>query len=116
MFLTREKCFDDLPLYYRWGRVGYKGQSNFSRYGGNLDEAKSEFSKKFHDKTRNHWAERDQFEKVAGKYDLVKMDYSNSNTDRTTDEVDTKAKPRSSKVKDEPAESKLPSSVQDLIR
>lgn len=114
MFLTREKCCDDLLTYYRWGRVGYKGQTNFSRYGGNLDEAKSEFSKKFHDKTRNHWAQRDQFEKVAGKYDLVKMDYSN--TDGTTDEVDNTAKPKSSTVKDEPAESKLPSSVQDLIR
>ena len=44
----------------------------------------------------------------------MKMDYSN--TDRTTDEVDNTAKPKSSTVKDEPAESKLPSSVQDLIR
>ena len=100
---------------YRWGRVGYRGQTNLGKFGNNLDGAKSEFYKKFLNKTGNNWEERDQFEKVGGKYDLVKMDYSNSNTDTkpSTDEVDTKPKP--STVKDEPAESKLPNSVQDLI-
>ena len=95
--------------------MGYRGQTNFTKYGGNLDKAKSDFSKKFLNKTENHWDERDQFEKVAGKYDLVKMDYSN--TDRNTDEVDTKlkSKAQASSVKDEPVESKLPSSVQELI-
>ena len=102
-------------ISYRWGRVGYRGQTNLGRFGNNLDGAKSEFSKKFLIKTQNHWDERDQFEKVAGKYDLVKMDYSNPETQDSTDEVDTKHKPRSSTVKDESVESKLPSSVQELI-
>lgn len=31
---------------------------------------------RFYDKTRNDWSERASFEKVAGKYDLVKIDYS----------------------------------------
>ena len=99
-------------MFCRWGRVGYRGQTNFSKCG--LEEAKSKFSKKFQEKTQNRWEERDQFAKVAGKYDLVRMDYSNSNTANTTDEVDTKPK-SSTAVKDEPVESKLPSSVQDLI-
>ena len=105
-------------VWMRWGRVGYKGQTHASKFGAwNLEGAKSEFAKKFYDKTRNHWNLREEFVKVNGKYDLVKMDYSNTDTNTTTgiDEVDTKPEPKSSTVKDEPAESKLPSSVQDLI-
>ena len=98
----------------RWGRVGYKGQTSISKFGaGNLDGAKAEFARKFHEKTKNRWEERDQFVKKNGKYDLVKMDYSNTDT---TDEVDdVVTKPEASSVKDEPAGSKLPSSVQELI-
>ena len=31
---------------------------------------------RFSDKTRNDWANRKKFVKVAGKYDLLEMDYS----------------------------------------
>lgn len=31
---------------------------------------------RFYDKTRNNWNEREDFEKVRGKYDLVAIDYS----------------------------------------
>ena len=31
---------------------------------------------RFFDKTRNNWGEREDFEKVKGKYDLVAIDYS----------------------------------------
>ena len=31
---------------------------------------------RFFDKTKNEWADRSKFKKVAGKYDLVKMDYN----------------------------------------
>lgn len=30
---------------------------------------------RFKDKTRNDWANRDSFEKIKGKYDLVHIDY-----------------------------------------
>ena len=30
---------------------------------------------RFFDKTKNHWEEREDFEKVPGKYDLLIMDY-----------------------------------------
>ncbi|XP_021354296.1 poly [ADP-ribose] polymerase 2-like isoform X2 [Mizuhopecten yessoensis] len=62
-------------VWQRWGRVGYNGQNNLVPCGADLDKAKKIFAKKFTDKTRNNWAERDNFEKVPGKYDLLKMDY-----------------------------------------
>ena len=30
---------------------------------------------RFSDKTKNNWEDRNSFEKVQGKYDLLKMDY-----------------------------------------
>ncbi|XP_069114193.1 poly [ADP-ribose] polymerase 2-like isoform X2 [Argopecten irradians] len=62
-------------VWQRWGRVGYNGQNNLVPCGGDLDKAKQIFTKKFTDKTRNDWALRADFVKVAGKYDLLKMDY-----------------------------------------
>lgn len=34
------------------------------------------FCLRFLDKTKNEWEHRESFEKVAGKYDMVFMDYS----------------------------------------
>ena len=36
------------------------------------------FHFRFSDKTRNEWEDKDCFEKVQGKYDLLKMDYEAS--------------------------------------
>ena len=36
---------------------------------------------RFHDKTKNHWHNRANFKKVAGKYDLLKMDYAEDEPD-----------------------------------
>ncbi|XP_028328682.1 poly [ADP-ribose] polymerase 2-like [Gouania willdenowi] len=63
-------------VWARWGRVGKVGQNSLTACGGDLLQAKNVFKKKFLDKTKNEWDERDQFEKVAGKYDMVFMDYS----------------------------------------
>ena len=103
-------------VWMRWGRVGYTGQTKLQPHGSNKASAMTEFKKKFSDKTKNDWEDRDQFEKVAGKYDLVKIDYNNSSPpDEPTDNgvaVDGVRK----EIKDEPkAESKLPANVQDLI-
>jgi len=105
-------------VWMRWGRVGYSGQNSFTVCGSDLEKAKSVFVKKFNDKTRNSWNDRENFEKVAGKYDLVKIDYGTNSRD-ASDEVDAKL----AKVKGEPevkeevgvAESKLPLSVQQLV-
>ncbi|XP_053739044.1 poly [ADP-ribose] polymerase 2 isoform X2 [Synchiropus splendidus] len=63
-------------VWMRWGRVGKVGQNSLTLCGGDLMKAKDLFKKKFLDKTKNEWDDRAQFEKVAGKYDMVQMDYS----------------------------------------
>ena len=65
-------------VWFRWGRVGYKGQNSLQSFGPDLDRAKAVFTKKFSDKTLNEWADRKNFEKHHGKYDLVAIDYGNS--------------------------------------
>jgi poly [ADP-ribose] polymerase 2/3/4 len=40
-----------------------------------LASAKSEFEKKFKDKTKNHWSQRESFVKHNGKYHLLAKDY-----------------------------------------
>ena len=37
------------------------------------DGAVKDFEKKFKDKTRNMWSERDKFEPMPGKYTLIEM-------------------------------------------
>lgn len=96
-------------VWFRWGRVGKTGQNTLVPCGPDLEEAKNVFCKKFYDKTRNDWHDRNKFEKVAGKYDLLKMDYS---TDQGVDEVDAGKKTKKDvKV----PESKLDKRVQALV-
>merc|ERR1719259_1286001 len=80
--------------WQRWGRVGKIAGTNLVPCAGNKAQAQSVFTKKFLDKTKNKWEERRNFQKVAGKYDLLEMDYAPS--------VDTK--PDTSKVKKEEEE------------
>uniref|UniRef100_A0A674MV82 Poly [ADP-ribose] polymerase n=1 Tax=Takifugu rubripes TaxID=31033 RepID=A0A674MV82_TAKRU len=63
-------------VWFRWGRVGKVGQNNLIECGADLNQAKDIFKKKFFDKTKNEWEHRENFMKVAGKYDIVLMDYS----------------------------------------
>lgn len=41
--------------------------------GPDLEQAKQLFCDKFYDKTKNDWGDRHVFEKVPGKYDLIKV-------------------------------------------
>ncbi|XP_054991926.1 protein mono-ADP-ribosyltransferase PARP3 [Sorex araneus] len=56
----------------RWGRVGEVGQSKLSHFDL-LEDAKKDFEKKFRDKTKNSWAERDHFVAHPGKYTLIEV-------------------------------------------
>lgn len=56
----------------RWGRVGEVGQSKLSSFVS-LEDAKKDFEKKFRDKTKNSWAERDHFVAHPGKYTLIEV-------------------------------------------
>eukprot|EP00794_Sanderia_malayensis_P008789 gene8789-9728_t len=66
-------------VWTRWGRVGESGRNDLK---GPLEfgAAEKEFEKKFKDKTRNNWKDRENFEAMKGKYTLLEID--------TSDEVD----------------------------
>jgi poly [ADP-ribose] polymerase len=53
-------------VFCHWGRVGANGQSS-TDYPCNLDAAMALFGKKYKDKTKNNWTDRDNFVKVPGK-------------------------------------------------
>lgn len=66
----------DYHVWTRWGRVGATaGSANFP-CGGNLAAAKSTFMKKFKEKTKNNWDDRENFVSHSGKYTLLPRDYS----------------------------------------
>lgn len=56
----------------RWGRVGELGQSKINHFSC-LEDAKKDFEKKFREKTKNNWAERDHFVAHPGKYTLIEV-------------------------------------------
>ncbi|XP_074838450.1 poly [ADP-ribose] polymerase 2 isoform X3 [Carettochelys insculpta] len=72
--LLEDEELRSFSVWMRWGRVGRPGQHSLVSCAGDLTRAKETFTQKFFDKTRNHWAERDHFQKVPGKYDLVHVD------------------------------------------
>ncbi|XP_051874790.1 protein mono-ADP-ribosyltransferase PARP3 [Pristis pectinata] len=57
----------------RWGRVGEIGQSNLNSLA-DLNKAVKEFEKKFKDKTKNNWANRDSFIAHPGKYTMIELE------------------------------------------
>ncbi|XP_075425060.1 poly [ADP-ribose] polymerase 2 isoform X2 [Ascaphus truei] len=97
-------------VWMRWGRVGKVGQNSLVSCGGDLQKAKDLFQKKFFDKTKNAWSEHGDFEKVPGKYDMLKLDYNST----TQEEEETEAE---KKTPDLPKpESQLDTRVQELIQ
>lgn len=50
----------------RWGRVGVPGQNALRAYS-NAAAAIADFEKKFTAKTKNYWADRENFVKYPGK-------------------------------------------------
>ncbi|KAI7807659.1 protein mono-ADP-ribosyltransferase PARP3 [Triplophysa rosa] len=57
----------------RWGRVGESGQNNLAG-PTNADAAIKNFEKKFKDKTKNNWSDRENFVSHSGKYTLIEVD------------------------------------------
>uniref|UniRef100_A0A1A8LJI7 Poly [ADP-ribose] polymerase n=1 Tax=Nothobranchius pienaari TaxID=704102 RepID=A0A1A8LJI7_9TELE len=85
-------------VWMRWGRVGKVGQNSLVACGGDLLKAKDLFKKKFADKTKNEWEHRGTFEKVAGKYDMVFMDYSMDGKEESQIVVDSAPKRKPSQL------------------
>ncbi|PQQ01185.1 hypothetical protein Pyn_28717 [Prunus yedoensis var. nudiflora] len=63
-------------VYYRWGRVGVKGQNKIQGPCTSRDSAISEFKQKFYDKTKNDWSNRKMFESFPHHYMWIEMDYN----------------------------------------
>ncbi|XP_006012127.1 poly [ADP-ribose] polymerase 2 isoform X2 [Latimeria chalumnae] len=97
-------------VWMRWGRVGKTGQNSLVACERDLQKAKDVFKKKFLDKTKNEWDQRQVFEKVAGKYDLLQLEYG-SDTKKEEEETETEQEA----VKRAKLESKLDPRVQALI-
>uniref|UniRef100_A0A8C7ES47 Poly [ADP-ribose] polymerase n=1 Tax=Neovison vison TaxID=452646 RepID=A0A8C7ES47_NEOVI len=95
-------------VWMRWGRVGKMGQHSLVACSGDLNKAKEIFQKKFLDKTKNNWEDREKFKKVPGKYDMLEMDY----TTNTQSEEESKGDSLKSPLK---PESQLDLRVQELI-
>eukprot|EP00069_Balaena_mysticetus_P021733 bmy_13719T0 len=74
--LLEDDAQRNFSVWMRWGRVGKMGQHSLVACSGDLNKAKEIFQKKFLDKTKNNWEDREKFEKVPGKYDMLQMDYT----------------------------------------
>jgi len=59
----------------RWGRVGEDGASKLAPCGSK-DAAVKDHEKKFREKTKNAWADRENFKPAAGKYTIVETEDS----------------------------------------
>ncbi|KAM9325463.1 protein mono-ADP-ribosyltransferase PARP3-like [Gastrophryne carolinensis] len=72
----------------RWGRVGEVGQSKLSKCN-NLETAVNDFEKKFKDKTKNNWSERENFKVHPGKYTMIEVQHDDGEeTGEATVKVD----------------------------
>ncbi|XP_053577093.1 protein mono-ADP-ribosyltransferase PARP3 [Bombina bombina] len=58
----------------RWGRVGEIGMSKLSPFA-KLEDAKKDFEKKFKDKTKNSWSEKNNFIAHPGKYTMIEVEH-----------------------------------------
>ncbi|XP_034340058.1 protein mono-ADP-ribosyltransferase PARP3 isoform X1 [Arvicanthis niloticus] len=56
----------------RWGRVGEVGQSKMNHFNC-LEDAKKDFKKKFWEKTKNKWEDRNHFVPHPNKYTLIEV-------------------------------------------
>ncbi|TVK90534.1 Metabotropic glutamate receptor 2 [Bagarius yarrelli] len=70
----------------RWGRVGEPGQNNLAG-PSSVDAAIKNFEKKFKDKTKNNWSDRENFVSHEGKYTLIEVE---GDQDAEVDAVDSK--------------------------
>ncbi|XP_062613650.1 protein mono-ADP-ribosyltransferase PARP3-like [Saccostrea cucullata] len=76
----------------RWGRVGESGANAMKGPFSTADGAIKDFTKKFQDKTRNKWENRDSFTPMKGKYTMIEMSLEDEDEADAPAEVKTKPK------------------------
>ena len=57
---------------------GDPGQTASKGPFGTLENAEKEFKKKFKDKTKNSWDDRDNFKPASGKYTMIEIESGDS--------------------------------------
>jgi predicted DNA-binding WGR domain protein len=99
-------------LWRVWGRVGGAGGggSTFQQFGS-VDEAKKEFAMLFKKQTGNEWLHRATFEKKAGKFAQLGIQYD----DATAAPKSENEKKMAATIRAGDANSKLDARVQEVI-
>uniref|UniRef100_A0A803RC64 Poly [ADP-ribose] polymerase n=1 Tax=Cannabis sativa TaxID=3483 RepID=A0A803RC64_CANSA len=88
-------------VYFRWGRVGVKGQEKLQGPYTSQESAIQEFEQKFHAKTKNHWSDRKDFFSYPKSYTWLEMDYSENEKESSVKEQSVsaiQAHPRNTKL------------------
>ena len=101
---------NQFATWFRWGRVGYSGQTNLQIFS-TADDAINVFTQKFSDKTFNEWEPKihSKFKSVSGKYTLLPVE---SLTETCEDNAGKPAEIATVKYE----ESKLEQSLFELIQ
>lgn len=105
------ECKGGYSCWTRWGRVGEIGQSKLNNFPS-LEAAKKDFEKKFREKTKNTWADRENFVAHDGKYTLIEVHHEEEEQEVTV-KVDTVDAGKVSKQKVRPCTLDKP--TQNLI-
>ncbi|XP_010456041.1 PREDICTED: poly [ADP-ribose] polymerase 2 isoform X1 [Camelina sativa] len=88
-------------VYFRWGRVGVKGQSKLDGPYDSWDRAIEIFTNKFCDKTKNYWSDRKEFIPHPKSYTWLEMDYGQEENDSPVNDIpssSSEVKPENSKL------------------
>ena len=80
MQVLHEKNRNCYILFTRWGRIGETGAYQQTPFG-TKEECIAEFNKIFKDKSGNLWEDKDNFQKVPRKYQLLKFERRIKHTD-----------------------------------
>lgn len=104
-------------LFTRWGRVGEAGNWTTTP-NGSLAEAKSAWEKKWKDKTKNDWKDRENFVKKAGAYspmDIEEEEETKPKKKTYSDEPDAEEESRTEPREEEFTPSFLEPRLKSLI-
>ncbi|KAM1058180.1 hypothetical protein EV2_032284 [Malus domestica] len=95
-------------IYYRCGRVGFKGQNKLAPHASR-ESAIKKFKQKFRDKTGNDWSNRKMLQLIPSCYMWIEMDYNEKEEQSAVKEKNGSALGR------QPLETQLEPSIANFI-
>lgn len=72
--LQHDKSPTQFYVFRAWGRIGTTGANKLDFFRSK-EGAQADFQSIFYDKTKNHWRNREAFEKQAGAYSFTRQEY-----------------------------------------